>query len=75
MAQDGARTNLTIENCEFIYSDDKENCGNGDILIGDGRYDAAKKQGIVTLAMTGTKADIMVQEAGYYNADGTVARP
>ena len=75
VAQDGARTNLTIENCEFIYSDDKENCGNGDILIGDGRYDAAKKQGIVTLAMTGTKADIMVQEAGYYAADGTVADP
>ena len=75
VAQDGARTNLTIENCEFIYSDDKENCGNGDILIGDGRYDAGEKQGIVTLAMTGTKADIMVQEAGYYNADGTVADP
>lgn len=75
VAKDGARTNLTIENCEFIYSDDKENCGNGDILIGDGRYDADKKQGIVTLAMTGTKADIMVQEAGYYNADGTVADP
>ena len=75
VAQDGARTNLTIENCEFIYSDDKENCGNGDILIGDGRYDAEKKQGIVTLAMTGTKADIMVQEAGYYKADGTVADP
>lgn len=75
VAQDGARTNLTIENCEFIYSDDKENCGNGDILIGDGRYDADKKQGIVTLAMTGTKADIMVQEAGYYKADGTVADP
>ena len=75
VAQDGARTNLTIENCEFIYSDDKENCGNGDILIGDGRYDAVEKQGIVTLAMTGTKADIMVQEAGYYEADGKVANP
>lgn len=75
VAQDGARTNLTIENCEFIYSDDKENCGNGDILIGDGRHDAPEKQGIVTLAMTGTKADIMVQEAGYYKADGTVEDP
>lgn len=75
VAQDGARTNLTIENCKFIYSDNKENCGNGDILIGDGRYDAGEKQGIVTLAMTGTKADIMVQEAGYYAADGTVADP
>ena len=75
VAQDGARTNLTIENCEFIYSDNKENCGNGDILIGDGRHDAPEKQGIVTLAMTGTKADIMVQEAGYYAAVGTVEDP
>ena len=75
VAQEGATTNLTIENGKFIYSDGKKNCGNGDILIGDGRYDAAKKQGIVTLAMTGTKADIMVQEAGYYGADGKVANP
>lgn len=75
VAQDGARTNLTIENSQFIYSDNKKNCGNGDILIGDGRHDAPQKQGIVTLAMTGTKADIMVQEAGYYKADGTVADP
>ena len=73
VAQNGATTNLTIENGKFIYSDGKKNCGNGDILIGDGRYDAAEKQGIVTLAMTGTKADIMVQEAGYYGADGKVA--
>ena len=73
VAQEGATTNLTIENGTFIYSDGKKNCGNGDILIGDGRYDAAKKQGIVTLAMTGTKADIMVQEARYYGADGNVA--
>lgn len=73
VAQDGATTNLTIENGKFIYSDEKKNCGNGDILIGDGRHDAAEKQGIVTLAMIGTKADIMVQKAGYYAADGTVA--
>lgn len=73
VAQDDARTNLTIENGKFIYSDGKKNCGNGDILIGDGRHDAAEKQGIVTLAMTGTKADIMVQKAGYYDADGNVA--
>lgn len=73
VAQKGATTNLTIEYGEFIYSDDKKNCGNGDILIGDGRHDAAEKQGIVTLEMIGTKADIMVQKAGYYAADGTVA--
>lgn len=75
VAQEGATTNLTIEYGKFIYSDGKENCGNGDILIGDGRHDAAEKQGIVTLAMIGTKADIMVQKAGYYAADGTVADP
>lgn len=75
VAQDGATTKLTIENGKFIYSAGKKNCGNGDILIGDGRYDAAEKQGIVTLAMIGTKADIMVQKAGYYAADGTVAAP
>lgn len=75
VAQEGATTNLTIENGKFIYSDGKKNCGNGDILIGDGRHDAAGKQGIVTLAMTGTKADIMVQKAGYYAADGTVDEP
>lgn len=75
VAQEDARTNLTIENGKFIYSVGKKNCDNGDILIGDGRYDAAKEQGIVTLAMTGTKADIMVQKAGYYAADGTVADP
>lgn len=73
VAQDGATTNLTIEYGKFIYSDGKENCGNGDILIGDGRHDAAEKQGIVTLAMIGTKADIMVQKDGYYADDGTVA--
>ena len=73
VAQEGATTNLTIENGKFIYSDGNKNCGNGDILIGDGRCDAAEKQGIVTLAMTGTKADIMVQKAGYYGADGNVA--
>lgn len=75
VAQDGATTNLVIKDSKFVYSDGKENCGNGDILIGDGRHDAPEKQGIVTLSMTGTKANVMVQKAGYYNADGTVADP
>ena len=66
VARDGATTNIIVTDCSFLYSEGKENCGNGDILIGDGRYDAAVKQGTVTLAMTGTKADIMVQESGYY---------
>ena len=75
VAQDGATTNLVIKDSKFVYSDGKENCGNGDILIGDGRHDAPEKQGIVTLSMTGTKANVMVQKAGYYNVDGTVADP
>lgn len=49
------------------------NCGNGDILLGDGRHDAAQQQGTVTLAMTGTAAQVMVQQPGYYAANGTVA--
>ena len=75
VAKDRATTNLTIKDSSFIYSEGKENCGNGDILIGDGRYDADEKQGTVTLSMTGTKADVMVQKAGYYSADGTVDDP
>ena len=73
VAKQGATTNLVIRGTEFKYSDGKVNCGNGDILIGDGRYDAAEIQGIVTLGMSGTKADVVVQQKGYYAADGTVA--
>lgn len=66
VAQDGATSNLTANNVEFKYSPGKANSGNGDILLGDGRVDAAEKQGKVTLAMANTEADVMVQEAKYY---------
>ena len=66
VAAAGATTNLTVTNAQFVYSQGKNNVGNGDILIGDGRYDAAETQGVVTLAMTETQAQVMVQKAKYY---------
>lgn len=66
VAAEGAETNLTVTNAQFVYSEGKSNVGNGDILIGDGRYDAAATQGVVTLAMTETQAQVMVQKAKYY---------
>lgn len=73
VAREGATTHLTVNGTTFNYSDGKTNCGNGDILLGDGRHDAALQQGTVTLAMTGTAAQVMVQQAGYYDNAGTVA--
>lgn len=73
VAREGATTHLTVNGTTFNYSDGKTNCGNGDILLGDGRHDADLQQGTVTLAMTGTAAQVMVQQAGYYNDAGTVA--
>lgn len=73
VAQEGAKTNLTVNGTRFVYSEGKQHIGNGDILIGDGRHDAKDEQGVVTLAMTNTDADVMVQEKGYYGADGNVA--
>lgn len=73
VAQKGAVTNLTVKDCEFAYSEGKTNCGNGDILLGDGRHDAAEDQGVVTLSMNGTKANVMKQKKGFYGNDGQVA--
>lgn len=73
VSKKGAVTNLEISNCSFVYSDGMVNCGNGDILIGDGRHGADAEQGVVTLAMNGTDADVMVQKAGYFGTDGKVA--
>lgn len=76
VAQPGATTHLTIRNTVFQYGAGSQNCGNGDILIGDGRYDAPANQGTVTLQMTGTGADVMVQEAKYYtDAAGNMTDP
>lgn len=75
VAQAGATTNLTVSGTTFNYSDGNTNCVNGDILLGDGRHDAAQQQGTVTLAMTDTAAQVMVQQAGYYDNTGAVAGP
>ena len=66
VSKDGATTRLSIKNTVFEYGEGKENWGNGDTLIGDGRVVAAEKQGVVTLEMTGTAANVMVQQKGYY---------
>lgn len=73
VAKLGATTNLTVEGAKFHYRAGGQNVGNGDVLIGDGRYDAPEKQGIVTLQMTGTEADVVVQKAKYYT-DATGGR-
>ena len=69
VAQEGATSNLTVTNTTFSYSSGNKP-QNGDILLNDGRYDAAKTQGTVTLDMTGTAATIMVQKSGYYTDAG-----
>lgn len=73
VAREGATTHLTVNGTTFNYSNGNTNCGNGDILLGDGRHDADSQQGTVTLAMTGTAAQVMVQQAGYYGNTGAVA--
>lgn len=71
VAKEGATSNLTVTNTTFSYSSGNKP-QNGDILLNDGRYDAAETQGTVTLAMTDTAANIMVQKSGYYGADGKI---
>ena len=70
VAQNGAKTALVLNDVKFVYSEGKKSVGNGDVLIGDGRSTASDVQGIITLSMEGTKAEVMVQEQGYYT-DGT----
>lgn len=74
VAKEGAASKLTVTNTTFHYTPGRAP-QNGDILLNDGRHDAAETQGIVTLDMTGTAANIMVQESGYYGADGETADP
>lgn len=69
VAKEGAASNLTVTNTTFRYTLGRTP-QNGDILLNDGRPDATERQGTVTLAMTGTAANIMVQEKGYYDANG-----
>lgn len=72
VAQEGATSKLTVTNTTFSYTPGRTS-QNGDILLNDGRYDADEPQGTVTLAMTDTAANIMVQKSGYYDADGGIA--
>ncbi|WP_317301256.1 hypothetical protein [Allobaculum stercoricanis] len=65
VAIQGANSNLSVENCEFTYSNGVSSC-NKDILIGDGRPDAADEQGTVNLSMSNTKADVIAQRKGYH---------
>ena len=67
VAKAGAVSDLSVDNCEFIYEDVESR--NGDILLGNGQHNADLQQGIVNLAMSETKAEVMAQKAGYYNAD------
>lgn len=71
VAKECATSKLTVTNTTFRYSSGNKP-QNGDILLNDGRHDAAEPQGIVTLAMTDTAANIMVQKSGYYDANGEV---
>ena len=61
---------LAINNVEFNYEANAKNCGNGDILLGDGRSDANAEQGIISFSMFNTKADVMKQSKGYYTDKG-----
>ena len=72
VAQEGATSKLTVTNTTFSYPTGSAP-QNRDILLNDGRHGAAVTQGTVTLDMTGTAADIMVQESGYYGAGGEIA--
>lgn len=71
VAQERATSNLTVTNTTFSYTSESTP-KNGDILLNDGRHDAAETQGTVTLAMTGTAANIMVQKKGYYTDNGEI---
>lgn len=66
----GARTDLIVDSVQFVDTDGIKP-SNGDFLLGDGRKAKGTKQGNTTLTMTNTKADVMVQESGYYNKDNT----
>ena len=84
VANDGATSNLTVNNATFTY-DTKDSEGNiikscnGDILLGDGRAfgkdEERKNQGTTTLSMSDTNADVMVQEREYYDSKGNIANP
>lgn len=74
LAQEGATSNLVVKNANFVYSGGNEQVGNGDVLLGDGRFDrVGEAKGTVTLAMTETAAQVQVQTPGYFDKYGAVA--
>ena len=74
VANKDATSNLTVTDTTFTYSEGVSSC-NGDILLGDGRYDAAEQQGTTTLSITDTNANVSVQKKGYYDAKGNANNP
>ncbi len=64
----GSQSNLSVENCEFIYTDAKKNCGNGDILLGDGQSGASENPGVVTLTMSET-SNLSVENCEFIYTD------
>ncbi len=62
--------NATVENCKF-----EETIGNnGDILIGDGRYNKDNDYEIkLTVKNAGTDTTVMAQKKQYYNCEMNVA--
>ena len=72
VAKEGAISNLSVEKAKFYYSDEKKISLNGDVLLGDGRHNADEIQGITTLAMKNTTANVMTQKSGFYNAEGKI---
>lgn len=80
VANKGATSNLTVNDATFIYNTTDsegniiESC-NGDILLGDGRHDAAETQGTTILAITGTDAKVMTHKKGHYDVNGNVTNP
>ena len=60
---EGANSNVSVENCEFSYSEGKKQVGHGDILLGDGR-EKEKSTKNVTLTVSGTDATVKNEYPG-----------
>lgn len=78
VAQSNAESNLIVNNTKFTYSGSTTNfegIDNGDILLGDGRHDAAETQGTTILEIKDTNAKVMTQQKGHYDANGDVTNP
>ena len=67
---EGGSSVVNVKNCTFTYDEGKEKA-NGDILLGDGRFDG-KIYKNATLSIVNTAADVQMQKPGYYKtASGT----